>query len=303
MVEVMSIIYTDSSLIEKHTNKVLGLTWSYIERIPLYHFYPGYTVLKAWITGCPLKCDVCLDSALKVPIDSIDLKSIDKKTISDILRRIKTSFIFFHGGECLLHWRWLKNLIIELKDEGILTGVKTSCLVENSIIADAAKLLDTILIELTPNLPEKLCELVRFNLKTVERLEPHLEVLLLINKVVHQKSLSTILDLLNDLNKNIPILIYPLIEQQYAHLSNLRKILINTGFNYVYIIDDPFYKFEHTYCPKCKNIVIERHQRTLRRCLLRGSVCPICGYTINIKGTCKTLQRKISLLLTEEPIL
>ena len=286
----------------QHRYKVLGLTWSSIERIPLYHFYPGSIVLKAWIAGCPLKCNICIDRTINVPLDSLELKSINEDVLIDFLYRIKSSILFFHGGEVLAHWGWLRDIISKLKMKGVLIGAKTTCLIETTIIKEALRVLDVLLVEIA--LPGITCkERIRSNLEYLKKSETHIEVLLLVNCKIENEVWREILKLMEDLRRDTPIMIYSLIELPYSILVGLRRTLLKEKFNYVYIIDDPFYKFEHTYCPKCKYILIERHNRLLRSCLLKNTSCPKCGCKINIKGKCKPPSSRISLFISDEPLL
>ena len=290
------------NLIERHKFRVLGLTWSYVERIPLYHFHPGSIALKVWVMGCPVDCEVCIESTVKMPIDVVDLKKIDTNILIDFLKRIRANILFFHGGETLLHWEWLKTIVREAKYKNIITGAKTSCTISEHILRDASNVLDILLVEIPLKIIEN-CRLIKDNLEVLKDSKAHIEVVVLINSKIGNNVISKLTGTLEVLDSEIPILIYPLLEYPYTTLTSLRRVIVSKKFKYVYIVDDPFYKFENTYCPKCNKLLIERHKRFLRKCFIEDHTCPSCKYTINIKGKCKPARSKISLFLGEEPLL
>lgn len=290
------------SFIEKHRFKVLSLTWSYVERIPLYHFYPGSVALKVWVMGCPMECEVCIESTVKMPIDVVDLKKIDTTILTDFLKRIRANILFFHGGETLLHWKWLKAIVRELKHKSILTGAKTSCTISEHVVKDASNILNTLLVEIPLRIVEN-CKPIKDNLEVLRDSKAHVEIVVLINSRMNDTIVSRLTSILGVLSSETPIMIYPLLEYPYTTLTDLRKMIVSKGFKYVYIVDDPLYKFENTYCPKCNRLLIERHKRFLRKCFIENHSCPSCKYTINIKGKCKPAYSRISLFLGEEPLL
>jgi pyruvate formate lyase activating enzyme len=77
---------------------------------------------------------------------------------------------------------------------------------------------------------------------------------------------------------NIPPTPYELLEKHY-------KIAKNVGLNYVYVGNIPGNPYNHTYCPGCNEIVIERDGFTITGWNLDDKYnCKNCGYRIPITG-------------------
>lgn len=64
-------------------------------------------------------------------------------------------------------------------------------------------------------------------------------------------------------------------------LVKARDIAINSGCNYVYIGNVPGKTFENTYCPKCKNLIVERRGFTILSNRIKNGKCELCGTIIN----------------------
>jgi len=63
-------------------------------------------------------------------------------------------------------------------------------------------------------------------------------------------------------------------------LELLRDTAMNEGLNYVYIGNVPGHEAENTFCPKCKNIVVERRGYLIRSIKIKNGKCEFCGNKI-----------------------
>jgi pyruvate formate lyase activating enzyme len=63
-------------------------------------------------------------------------------------------------------------------------------------------------------------------------------------------------------------------------LENIRAVAVSTGLEYVYIGNVPGHEGEHTYCPKCKKMVIHRTGYMIGEVRLKGGKCGYCGKPI-----------------------
>jgi len=66
-----------------------------------------------------------------------------------------------------------------------------------------------------------------------------------------------------------------------ATLEHIALLAEKAGLKYIYIGNVYSHTREHTYCPKCKTIVIERHGYEISKV---NTKCPKCGTSIPIKG-------------------
>jgi pyruvate formate lyase activating enzyme len=57
------------------------------------------------------------------------------------------------------------------------------------------------------------------------------------------------------------------------------------GLKYAYIGNVPGHSLEHTYCPECKNIVVQRYGFSIKSWNLdANNCCKTCSYPISIIG-------------------
>ncbi len=71
----------------------------------------------------------------------------------------------------------------------------------------------------------------------------------------------------------------------YALLHKHYEVARKIGLNYVYVGNAPGNPYEHTYCPECKKIVIERYAYIIKSWNLDAkNCCKFCGHQIPITG-------------------
>ena len=63
-------------------------------------------------------------------------------------------------------------------------------------------------------------------------------------------------------------------------LEQARAAALTAGLEYVYIGNVPGHEAEHTYCPRCKRVIIERSGFIIRGIHLKGGKCGACGKPI-----------------------
>jgi len=76
---------------------------------------------------------------------------------------------------------------------------------------------------------------------------------------------------------------YKLSHLEYAPISKLeqaRQIGIDEGLRYVYLGNVPGHPGEHTYCPQCGELLIERMNHQILKYNLRENKCAFCNQTI-----------------------
>jgi pyruvate formate lyase activating enzyme len=63
-------------------------------------------------------------------------------------------------------------------------------------------------------------------------------------------------------------------------LDTARRIAMSEGMKYVYIGNITSKEGQNTYCPGCKNLLIERSGFTVLNNQLKNGTCPSCGEKI-----------------------
>ena len=64
-------------------------------------------------------------------------------------------------------------------------------------------------------------------------------------------------------------------------LEKAWKAAMKEGLNFVYIGNIPIHPAEHTYCPHCKKMIIQRVGYWVKTLALEGGACKYCGRKIS----------------------
>jgi pyruvate formate lyase activating enzyme len=95
--------------------------------------------------------------------------------------------------------------------------------------------------------------------------------------------------MVKDLGKDVPLhftrfqpmyLLKNLPPTPVSSLERAREIALEEGMNFVYVGNVPGHEGEHTYCPKCKQVVVGRIGYTITQMNLKNGKCKFCGNTI-----------------------
>jgi pyruvate formate lyase activating enzyme len=87
-----------------------------------------------------------------------------------------------------------------------------------------------------------------------------------------------------------------MMEFGYTPIETLEKhhaIAKEEGLKYAYLGNVPGHPLEHTYCPECKSIAIERYGYSIGSWNLdKNNCCKKCGYPIPVIGKLNRSRRK-----------
>jgi pyruvate formate lyase activating enzyme len=95
--------------------------------------------------------------------------------------------------------------------------------------------------------------------------------------------------MVKDLGKEVPLhftrfhpmyLLKNLPPTPVSSLEQAREIAMEEGMNFVYVGNVPGHTGEHTYCPKCKQVVVGRIGYTITEMNLKNGKCKFCGNPI-----------------------
>jgi pyruvate formate lyase activating enzyme len=90
---------------------------------------------------------------------------------------------------------------------------------------------------------------------------------------------------------------YKMMELPPTPIETLEKhymIAKGVGLEYVYLGNVPGHKWEHTYCPACKSVAVQRFGHTILSWNLdKNNCCESCGHQIAITNKTNGAQRKI----------
>lgn len=276
-----------------------------IEKKPLFHFLPGTQIFSLGTVGCNFGCDFCQNwdiSQITKGRRQIDAEQWGQdwpteKIVNYCIENQIPSIAYTYNEPTIF-----AEYAYDVMRLAAKCGIKNVFVSNGYSSTETYKLitpyLDAINIDLKSFKPEyyqKICKAnikpVLQNIKKIFDLGIWLEVTTLIvpGKNDSEQEIKQIAEFLAGIDVNIPWHIsrffpqYKMTDAPPTPISALKrayKIGKAAGLRYVYVGNCPSQNLESTYCPKCKEIVIERSGYLVSCPRIKNSHCAHCGYGI-----------------------
>jgi pyruvate formate lyase activating enzyme len=275
---------------------ISSISNNYIEKKPLYHFYPGSRALTVGSWSCNFKCDWCQNYRIS-KVDPEQIKESEYYSPEDLIRLALEmnsqglSYSFNEPTLLLEHsieaFKLAKknNLYNTYVSNGYMTLESLDCLIDAG--------LDAINIDIKGDKPtvRKYCngDLDKILRNAVHAKEKgvHVELTTLIIPKINQEEKQ--IKLLSSMIKNMVGEDTPWhLSRYFPHykyfepptdiefIKKSKNIAKNLGLNYVYLGNIPGMG-EDTYCPVCGTLLIERNNLTTIKMHIKDNKCPECG--------------------------
>ena len=272
-----------------------------IEKKPLFHVLPGSVSLSVATVGCNLKCAHCQNHDIsQYPRRNRNLpgQHTPPEAIIAATREAGAETISFTYSEPTIFMEWAQDIAGLAEKEGIRCVSVTNGYTAEQPIRDIAQNLIAANVDLKSFSQE-------FYHKTCgAKLQPVLDTIKLMRSLGIWVEVTTLLiPGLNDDPKELKELAEFLVSTDPAipwHLSRFhpdnqmldrsptpvstisqaREIGYAAGLRFVYSGNVWGDEGEHTRCPACREVAIERFGFSVRRNLLKDGKCPKCGETI-----------------------
>lgn len=270
-----------------------------IEKKPLYHFYPGSSIISVGTWGCNFKCGFCQNWEIS------QQKPYYVKTITP-RELIEVALNYIHEGNIGIAYTYSEPIVWYefvyessqlAKSKGLKNVLVTNGYINEEPLKELGKFIDAMNIDLKAYNNEfyrKVCggdyENVLKTIKYCVENNIHVEVTTLVipGENDDKNELEEEFRTLSEISKDIPLHLsryhpaykYSLPPTGIDKLVQLYE-LAKKYLNYVYLGNVWDEKYESTYCPNCGNIVIIRR-----------------GYNIKIEnlddeGRCKVCNSQI----------
>ena len=273
-----------------------------IEKKPLFHFLPGTTSLSVAAAGCNFQCEFCQNwqisqaprTGLAVGGETVSPEQIVSAAVEHNCRSISYTYteptVFFELAydTCkLARRRGLRNCFVS-------NGYMTPLAVET-----IAPYLDAINVDLKAFRDETYRRVMKAGLqgvldclKALVKAEVWVKVTTLVVPGMNDSAeeLGGIARYIAvDLGKSVPWHVsrfhgdFKMSRTPPTPVETLRmaaRIGIEAGLNYVYCGNATGQVDENTYCPSCRELLIERMGFSVRRIVLRDGTCPKCKQRI-----------------------
>ncbi|HXX58911.1 MAG TPA: AmmeMemoRadiSam system radical SAM enzyme [Thermodesulfovibrionales bacterium] len=281
--------------------KVIARHIDPIEKKPLFHFRPGSRSYSIATVGCNFKCQHCQNYEIsQYPKERPDIPG-EEMTPEQVVREAEaagcksisytytepTIFMEF-AYDCarLAHERGIENVFVS----NGYTGPEATRLIAPYLDGNNIDLKgdDAFYKKIVGAKLQPVLDTIRL----MKDLGIWVEITTLIIPTYNDSEdyLRGVADFIKSIDPAMPWHVtqfYPthqLLDKPRTPLSTLRKareIGLKAGLKYVYEGNVPGEGGENTYCPSCKELLIERLGFALTKIGMKNSVCPKCGTHID----------------------
>ena len=274
-----------------------------IEKKPLFHFYPGSSVLSLGSVGCNFRCKYCQNwNISQAELEDISLREIMPEDAVKLAKEYECKSIAWTYNEPTM---WLEYTIDSAKlakKKDLKTVYVTNGYMTEESLEMIGPYLDAANVDLkgmSEHFYKELCD---------ARMQPVLDNIKRIHdKKIHMEITNLMIPGYNDSEENINALINFMVEEvgvevplhftrffpyyqmkdvpptAVADLEKAYKIARDAGMKYVYIGNVPSGKGENTYCYSCGELLMERNgYQIMEDGLKKDKKCPGCGASIDI---------------------
>ncbi|RPJ78824.1 MAG: AmmeMemoRadiSam system radical SAM enzyme, partial [Acidobacteria bacterium] len=270
-----------------------------IEKKPFYHFMPGATAYSLLTSGCPLRCKFCQNWQIsQASPEDYDSPFTLPATVADVADSRGAPVLAFTYNEPTVFTEYLLDIAAEARKRK-MRSVAVSCGFMNAApLADMCKALDAIKVDLkgyTEEFYRDVCGAslgpVLRSIQQIAKSGVHLEIVNLVVPTLNDSdaSLQGLAGwVARELGRDVPLhfsRFYPNYQMQnlpptpVATLTRARDIALAKGLRYVYV-GNADHEGNHTYCPACRKLVIQRIGFFVTRMYVDNGRCRFCGRPI-----------------------
>jgi pyruvate formate lyase activating enzyme len=276
-----------------------------IEKKPLYHFWPGSSAFSMSTAGCNFQCKHCQNWAIsQSSVGEIGTEQVLPERAVELTKRYNCQGLAYTYAEPVIWFEFCLDTAKLAHKEGLYNVYVTNGYMELDAWDELEPYLDAMNVDVKSFSDEfyrEICGVPSAKpvLDTCEwavKHGVHLEITNLIIPGENDKP-EDIRELckwvVEKLGPEIPVHfsrfhpMYKLTDRPSTPVETLERALEiakGEGLQYVYIGNVPGHEADNTRCPKCGELLIERHGFTITRCGVKNGKCPKCGTEINIVG-------------------
>jgi pyruvate formate lyase activating enzyme len=266
-----------------------------IEKKPFYHFLPGTLAFSLATAGCSLRCQYCQnhDISQHSPEELQNYDAPPEAVVGASLQQGAQSVAYTYS-EPIVFYEYMLDTARLARRAGLRNAVISAGYVNPEPLRELCRTVDAIKIDLKGNNEDfyrEVCggtlEPVLTTIRTIHEMGVHLEIVNLVVPSLNDdpSELRALVEWVMDtVGPDVP-LHFSRFHPNYQ-LTNLpptpvetlevaRQAALDAGLHYVYLGNVPGHEGNHTYCPNCGRMIIERAgMATIAVNLVDGR----CGY-------------------------
>ncbi|MCP4108682.1 MAG: AmmeMemoRadiSam system radical SAM enzyme [Desulfobacteraceae bacterium] len=271
-----------------------------IEKKPFFHVLPTTRSFSIATAGCNFDCKFCQNWEISQarPDDTYNYNLSPENVVRSALKygckSIASTYV-----EPTIFFEYMLDIGILAGKKGLLKVMHSNGYINADPLKELCKNLDAACIDLKAftdtyyrKITEGTLEPVLATLKRLKQHGIHTELVTLIvpGKNDDMKQIRAMCSWIrNELSPGVPLhfsRFYPqyklksLPPTPVATLEQARKTAMDAGLHYVYIGNVPGHEGEHTYCPKCEKLLIQRVGYHVQAINLKDGKCRYCEQAI-----------------------
>jgi pyruvate formate lyase activating enzyme len=285
--------------------KLSSFSTDFIEKAPLYHFYPNHKFLTIGGVGCNLKCDFCLTwNITQVEPQTVETDELDVEKIIKSAKELECRGIVYTHSEPTLNIEYYRELMKDAKENGLVNAFATNGLITLEAFDIIGNYLDAVSLTIkgSEGFYKEVCgvkvDRAHFPplIKRIKEKGIHLEIvyILIPGKNDDEGSLNDLIELVKDADSPLIFLrFFPSYKMDSLGstpeeaLENALNMAYDKGLKHVYVENIHSHPGKNTYCESCKKPVIKREGYGIVEWNIGGGSCKFCGTKIPIIGEAK----------------
>ncbi len=271
-----------------------------IEKKPLYHFYPGSSILSLGTAGCNLSCDFCQNWQL-VQSGVEGMSTLSPKKLKQLLQddpRLKEQLgVAYTYTEPFIWYEYLRDCAPLVRSTGKKNVLVTNGYINQEPLRELLPFIDAMNIDVKAfkdsfyrqNCAGSLKPVLETVKTSVQSCHVEITCLIIPGENDSPAEIQALARWLGDMDRNIPLHFsryFPCYKKKSppptppATLHQARDIALKY-LNYVYIGNLSGDEGSNTYCTYCKHLLINRTGFSIRKDF-NESFCPQCGCEVGV---------------------
>jgi pyruvate formate lyase activating enzyme len=271
-----------------------------IEKKPFFHYLPGTQAFSLATAGCNIECRFCQNWQIS-QFRPEQVKSIylPPEQITEVCKRENCPTISYTYTEPVVFYEYTYDAAKYARERGVGSVIVSNGYIHLKPLEEWCKVLTGIKVDLKAFTEKFYKETCSGQLKPVldalvkmKQLGMWLELVVLVIPTLNDTEdefRRMTRWVVNNLGPNVPIhftrfhpmyKIKNLPQTPIKSLEAARRIALESGVHFPYVGNVPGHAGEHTYCFKCKDLLIRRMGFYILENRLQNGKCPQCGTLI-----------------------
>jgi pyruvate formate lyase activating enzyme len=274
----------------------------FVEKVPLYHFYPNQRFLTIGSVGCNLSCRFCLtwNITQKTP-EEIESENLTPERLITAASELNCRGIAYTHSEPALNVEFFSEVMEKAKNAGLANVFATNGFISIEAFEKIADQLDAVALTFKGDREfyRRVCggrydeEHFRKLIKAIRDRGIHLEIVyvLIQGENDDEKSLNELVELAKlGASPIIFLRFFPSYKMEDIEspaeeiLEHAVNFAYSKGVEHAYVENIFQHPGKNTYCPGCGSMLVEREGYGIVKWLIENKRCPRCKRPISIVG-------------------